>query len=336
MATGETLLLNIIGGIIAAIAYSTILLLKKYFRKRKFKYLLGMDADKDRLINLVYAKLGLPEVFDKKGNVVTHPYIKPNYRSNQMQYSFSIEFPVSSCEVRALKYLTSSLFNHISVTTELVGDVDKNINSKLDMSFISLGGPASNYKTEDVLQYKTNKFLTMDTDNFISKTGKKLLKGIEIGYDYGLILRLRPIDFKERVWVVCSGIGEWGTSGTAWFLSHKYNELLKEIKSGWNFFYWGRGKDFAAIIKVKQGQDESASLFKVFKSESDIEKFIPPNINIVTNKSQLQSPIHALGPGTSSMNPAIPTDSSTVSGSHILPSGIQTDMNQEDDEDKKD
>jgi len=47
-----------------------------------------------------------------------------------------------------------------------------------------------------------------------------------------------------------AGLGEWGTSGSAWFLAMKWKELLKRSK----------GRDFGAVIRVRQGQDESAEI----------------------------------------------------------------------------
>jgi len=31
-----------------------------------------------------------------------------------------------------------------------------------------------------------------------------------------------PADFPNHSWIVCAGLGEWGTSGTAWYLAHRW------------------------------------------------------------------------------------------------------------------
>jgi len=274
MNTTEVLILNIIGGVIAAFIFLMIIRSIKYFRKRRFKYLLGYDADIEGEINLVYAKLSLPTLYDEEHNEVKYPYIKPKYRGEPPPVGFSIEFPVSSCEVRALKYLTSSLFNQFSGKTKLVSDIDDGIEKKLDLSFISIGGPLSNYKTEDILGNDSNTLVKMSSNSFYSIDNARLITEFEAGYDYGLILRLRPAEFSRRVWIVCAGIGEWGTSGSAWFLSNKYEEILKKVKSRFNLFTFGKGKDFAAIVKVKREQDESAKLMALFTKKEDIAKYL--------------------------------------------------------------
>lgn len=238
--------------------------------------------------------------------------LKPNYRGNPRQYNFSIDFPVNSCELRALKYLTSGFLNEFSVKTELVADIDDSIDRILNMSFISIGGPDSNYKTEDLLSNDENIFLTMDNKKIFSKNDKKVLVENSPGVDYGLILRIRPKEFPDRVWLVCAGFGEWGTSGAAWFLSNKYSELLKEIRGCCNFYYWGKGKNFAAIIRVKNRQDESADLIKVFKSPEDINNF--------TNEQPSGSSKKADFPTLDADSE--PTRSSAID---ILPSGIEQD-----------
>jgi hypothetical protein len=59
------------------------------------------------------------------------------------------------------------------------------------------------------------------------------------------------------VWIVCAGIGERGTSGTAWYLANKWQELRSKTKD----------KPFAAIFRVEpdahSGRDQSAELLKI-------------------------------------------------------------------------
>lgn len=267
---------NIIGGIIVAIITVIFVSIKYYFRKRKFKYILGNDADKDSEFHLVYAKLELPAVYNKIDNdykILEKPYFKTKIRKNK-QANFSMSYPVSSCEVRALKYLTSSLFSQFSGKTKLVADIDECVEDSLNISYISLGGPLSNYKTEDLLSNEGNRFLTMGDNNFYTIDKKPILKYFELEHDYGIIIKIHPIEFPNRVWIACTGLGEWGTSGAAWYLSNKCTELLKKLKNSLNLLYIKEADDFAALIKVKTGQDESAKLIAFFKSNKDILTFI--------------------------------------------------------------
>lgn len=286
MNTIDALILNIIGGVIAAFVFMLIIKLRKYFRQRRFKYILGDDADIENEIYLVYAKLELPQLYDQKNKIIRYPYIKPNSKLGSQPASFSIEFPVSSCEVRALKYLTSSLISQFYGKSKLVSDIDDEVENKLNLSFISMGGPLSNYKTRDLLENEANKLIKIGSDNFYSKKNEKLVQNFEIGFDYGLIMRIRPAQFKKRVWIICAGIGEWGTSGSAWFLSNKYEEIFKHLKGKFNFFAFGKSKDFAALVKVKREQDESAKLLAIFTSEQDIDEYISklPRNDLQTEK----------------------------------------------------
>ena len=55
---------------------------------------------------------------------------------------------------------------------------------------------------------------------------------------------------QNRTWIAVAGLGEWGTSGAAWFLARNWKEVEKIYKQ----------KPFGLIIKVRAGKDESAQL----------------------------------------------------------------------------
>ena len=69
-----------------------------------------------------------------------------------------------------------------------------------------------------------------------------------------MILKIHPTQFSNRTWILCAGIGEWGTSGAAWYLAYKWKEIYRYAKSS----------PFALVIKVKRNQDEfSEPIFKL-------------------------------------------------------------------------
>lgn len=332
------LFLNTLGGIFAAIALFVLQKIYKYWRSRRIKYLLGMDADKKSEFHIAYAKLALPtlyQIVDDKTEIIFHPYFKPKKRKDR-KANFSMEYPVSSCEVRALKYITSSLLNQLLSKSKLVADIDECVDEALNISFVSLGGRFSNYKTEDLLSNESNIFLNMGDDNFFNLDGKPILKNFKKEHDYGIIIRIRPKEFSKRVWIACAGLGEWGTSGSAWFLSNKYSELLKEIKNPINFLALGKGKDFAALIEIKEGQDESAKLVKLFKCQKDIEDFISnqknPSVDVTPNDSGSIPNINLAAPPTSSNSPSPMQDSTSASTISITVSGIVNDKNDKKEE----
>lgn len=70
------ILFNIIGGAIVVGLIEVGRLIFRYLKRWKFKRFFGKD-----IINadtyIVHAELGLPEVFDRNGELVPYPYIKP-------------------------------------------------------------------------------------------------------------------------------------------------------------------------------------------------------------------------------------------------------------------
>ncbi len=256
------MLFNVLGGIIAGLITVGILELYRklcfLLRRRKFTQVFGKDILGGTNFHLVYAKLSLRPVYNEKGEVVTHPYIKPGEETSGA--GFSIERAVSSCEVRAAKYLAEIIGTKSTQTPTLSSDYD--IRQKVNISFISFGGPSSNYKTKDAIQNEENQLIRLNT-NFISAKSKKNILRREPGFDYGLILKIHPSQFPKRVWLVCAGIGEWGTSGAAWYLAHKWKEVHDYSKQS----------PFAIIVRVKPKQDESAEPVVRVKNSAEAERY---------------------------------------------------------------
>lgn len=252
------ILLNIIGGIMVVLSVELYRLGKAKYFKRRFKSVFGSDVDREGAYHLVYAQLGLPRLFDQ-GIEIVRPYIKPENPGTQ----FSIERPVSFSETRASKYLAESIGKETKRSPALVSDLE--VRERLNISFISFGGPLSNFKTRDLNANPNNHLLTFDNKNFTSvETGQTILRP-EPGFDYGIILKVHPGQFIERTWIGCEGRGEWGTSGAAWYLANKWQEI---------FEFAGDDSPFALIIRVVPGQDESAEAIIKVKSQDDIQKIL--------------------------------------------------------------
>jgi hypothetical protein len=65
----------------------------------------------------------------------------------------------------------------------------------------------------------------------------------------GVLMRLQNPYHPNHKLFVCAGIGEWGTSGAAYYLFKNWRKLYKRFGSKTNF---------ALIIKVNINSDESA------------------------------------------------------------------------------
>ena len=85
----------------------------------------------------------------------------------------------------------------------------------------------------------------------------------ESDFDYGLILKIKPKQFPDRTWFTCAGLGEWGTSGAAWYLAKKWKDIH-------NF---AENSAFAIIVRVKKDQDEFADPILMVKSSQELKKY---------------------------------------------------------------
>jgi hypothetical protein len=174
-----------------------------------------------------------------------------------------MEHPVSECEVRAAAYIASLLGSSQELHPMLMADADAV--TLLDSTFVSFGGPGSNYKTADILASSANIFVQMNTSGFSLVSGQALPYSCTNSVDYGFVLRLTPREFRGRSWIVCAGLGEWGTSGSAWYLANRWQPLARAIHP---FAYW-LGllaiPDFLAIVRVVSGQDQSATVERIYR-----------------------------------------------------------------------
>jgi hypothetical protein len=50
------------------------------------------------------------------------------------------------------------------------------------------------------------------------------LQNFAVGLENASCLKIIPKSFPNRVWIAVAGLGEWGTSGAAWFLSKNWKK----------------------------------------------------------------------------------------------------------------
>lgn len=127
---------------------------------RRFRRIFG-DSVSRQSLTLVYAELQLAEP------VVGYPFAKPGGND---QFRFSISRPVSSCEVRAANYIASAVGGALGSVPDIRSDVE--CRAKLDLDFVSFGGPQSNFKSLDVQSNPGNKLVQFDqAKNSYSRIG---------------------------------------------------------------------------------------------------------------------------------------------------------------------
>ena len=256
------MVLNITGGVLAAIAYGVLVWLGRWIisscYQRRFRQFFGEDIMCETDFYLVYTSFMLDESIldecklprDRNGRVTKRFYLK----QGKPDVRISIEKPISSCEIRATKYLAEVIGAKVRRTPTL--STDYKLADVFGISFVALGSHNSNSKTEDTLRNRGNKFVEFpykgfleDVDRwFVDKNGRRIPGDIEPGFDYGLIMKIHPTQDLERTWFVCAGYGEWGTSGAAQYLAHRWKKIYDDAKA----------EPFAIIVKVPLYKDQLA------------------------------------------------------------------------------
>jgi hypothetical protein len=251
------LALNVFGGILAGWAFALWHLAARKLTKRRFNKVFGSNAVEGG-ITLVYEEMTLPSQY---GN---HPYVKPGFETTGRFFSIARPIPIAS--VRAISYLSNTIGKAIGRSPTIRSDTE--VRNVLDADFICFGGPYSNIMSETCFANGGNRLVNFDqaTTQFKAKGNGQSPIQIEANFDYGVILKLHPVQFPERVWIVCAGIGERGTSGATWYLANKWKELRSKAND----------KPFAAFFRVEpdvhSGRDQSAELLKIIVLHGDNTK----------------------------------------------------------------
>lgn len=235
--------LNVVGGLLAGLATILWAELRSRTRRWKFKQIFGRAMYEEGFA-LVYEEMVLGDSTDP------FPYRRPG---GDPTFGFSITRPIPIASVRSISYLSSAVGAIGGRAPVLRSDIETQ--SLLDFDFVSFGGPRSNLMTASVEENEGNRLAKFDRAqrHILRLQDNSVLAQTEEHCDYGLILKIHPAQFSKRIWISCAGFGEWGTSGAAWFLAHKWEEI-RRIK---------HAESFAAIIRVSPGKDQSAQLMRV-------------------------------------------------------------------------
>lgn len=242
--SGIQIVYNVVGGVVVAAGIELYHWSRRFFSKRAFRNIFGSDSV--TAFSLVFGNLVLMPSYDEHGRLRTRPYAKPSVPGAE----FSTSIPVPFNETKSAKYLAETFGAENAASPRLISDDD--VASKLDLSFCSFGG-LNNSKTSDLLMAATNTFYALDLVNrpeatAVKDSGQRF--SVDGTYDYGFIIKLHPPQFPGRTWIAVAGLGEWGTSGAAWYLAKDWRYLEKYVGS----------ESFGVVVKVRGGQDESAQI----------------------------------------------------------------------------
>jgi hypothetical protein len=264
----KSILWNVVGGVLVSLLTSAYFYSRHRLRSYHLQRLIGFSFKPRTEVRITYGQLFLAPQTDYQGNLITHPYLKaPRIGgAHPLEGTYSIQHPVSERDVRASTYMASLFGTRGTLRPLLVSDTEAD--ALLDSNFVSLGGPGSNYKTADILASHANIFIRMSHEGFTSPSGEALPSTCDGNIDHGFILRVSPPEFPEHSWIVCAGLGEWGTSGSAWYLARRWKNLARSIHP----FAYRSGfmaiPDFLAIIRVTCGQDQSARMERIYRNVS--------------------------------------------------------------------
>lgn len=256
----ESIAFNVIGGILTIIVSWLFHKELKRWHRRRFKEIFGAG---DEPYSLVYARFilrpdlnaQLPDQGQGKGRFFLA-------KESDDTKAFSAKHTASACEVRAASYVASAIGKEGNRFSSFVDD--ESLKNKLDIDFVSFGA-MSNRKTLDIFKNSSNDLAEFDARKgfFVWKKSRQLLCTPRNDHDYGIVLKIHPVQFPGRTWIACAGLGETGTSGSAWFLARKWKELEARIKGP---------AQFVALIEVEPDKDESAILVNFGTSPSDYAK----------------------------------------------------------------
>jgi hypothetical protein len=185
-------------------------------------------------------------------------FVKKFHSGRQIQLAGPFGNIVGESEFRASSYLINTLSTYRRDPVIILDD--QTAYTKLDRTLVALGSSSSNEVTDLILREPSNTFLdfgqTGQNSYIVDKKGGQRLQGFQppILKDLGMILKIPNTRFLGHFFFVCAGLGEWGTSGAAWYLAKKWNELNKEYR-----------ECFGIVVEVDVGSDESAR--RIFPSK---------------------------------------------------------------------
>lgn len=261
---------DIVGGLLASIAYATLTLLVALNRASLLKRTIfpGIGLIKSQPFYIVYAQ------FTLNGPPANPPYVKLNHRGHPTGYGVLISSPVSKCEVRGATYLTNMLSKVRGLTPVLASDDD--MESIKDISVVSLGGLPNLRTTEIYNQLDSGRQSLMN--DFLNR---HLIPGHHLmpGYDHGVILRFTSPDATNKSTLICAGLGEWGTSGSAWYLATHYAEITRSLRGRFCEFIPMSIPDYIAFIRVRPEDDSSSSMLTLYSinKERRLIQIFPKN-----------------------------------------------------------
>lgn len=231
--------------LIADIGKQLFLAIPRAFQNRRFRKFFGSDAIKgDRIFGVLD-----PVTHPTPG--ITNRYVKRFLGRRADQPLIGPDNALGLCSVRVASYASGLFARFRPGHKPLAFVIDYDVEAKWDASFFCFGSSDSNLKTLDVESLPEQKFYRLEFDAARQRAfqvGNQQF-GIAGGNDHGILLRMKNPKYREHALFVCAGLGEWGTSGSAYYLFRNWSSLYRRYGSS----------DFCKVIRVRIGSDESAT-----------------------------------------------------------------------------
>lgn len=252
MSQIETIIWNIVGGILAGLVLLGLERFHKFFRARRFRSFFGCFGSE---YYIVYGRYVVPQD-------VELPVEKPKIKRPRCETKGIGLGPVTSgAQAKSLSYLVGAFRKeaYISPVISAHSEVDE----KMEISFISIGG-FGNFKTVDLLENAANVFVDFDRSPLRivrKKDGKTVVDANTVrNFDYGIIVKIHPASDPTQTWICCAGFGVWATSGSAYYLANKWREIKK----------WAGYGEFGCVVKTVAGSDDSTIVIGRYRTKPHI------------------------------------------------------------------
>ena len=167
------------------------------------------------------------------------------FPDHQTVFPGAFEDLLGYCSARAATHLVEALADSPDIAIRVLPDTA--VVAEWRGTFLNIGSSASNIKTDAMKRLPENTFLADDVGVHLTlHDGKHIAP--EDGLDRGYILRL-PNPFAPGYnLIACAGLGEWGTSGAAWFFAQNWRSLRRRFGTN----------PFLIVVAVHRGGDQSA------------------------------------------------------------------------------
>jgi hypothetical protein len=193
-------------------------------------------------------------------NITKRPFIKhlqhriPWYFSGYKTNGDELDRILNYRTLVAISYLNSECSKIFREMPQIVFDEDRH-KKWGEGTFFCVGHPATNIMSEVILNKEER--VTMGNDGISILEGDTVIENYKRPKkiyldDYGIILKKKNEFDNGHSFIVCAGLGEWGTSASAHYLAKNWKKLYEKFGK----------EDFIIVLKVLNSDDAVSVKYK--------------------------------------------------------------------------